>query len=198
MLLWSLVLSLLTGSVFAEDEPFWKVKDKVYSRIENREVIVSVTSAENRGRGHRLSLKGGGQINAPCAFAEEDAKDFEGLAKASSYVDKAHFDQGSNQMDLSLSAYGLSAEVSFKILPKDHQIHYVMTRGPLSGLEGDVVFFEAKKNRCDIGLDGFYVYETFPIPQFFLKFGLEVVLQRMAYAIREKVEEDFKKKGEVK
>lgn len=188
MLIWGLVLSLASA-----EEPFWRSKEKVYSRIEDREIVVSVSSTPDPA-GHRMRLQGGGQMAAPCSFAFQAARDYESLARASSYVSQVKYQADSGRLDATLGAYGLSADLAFKLSSGDQVIDYVMVQGPLSTLEGKVRFLTPrnKKQSCDIGIDGLYFYKTFPIPDFFLRFGLEVVLQKMAYGIREKVEAQYK------
>src|SRR5689334_15731029 len=99
-----LIILAFIAQVHAE-EPFWRSKEKVYERIQNCDVIVSVKSLDRTsGPKHQLSISGGGQVDAPCAFLSEASKDYETFAMESGYVDRVKYDPASKIMDARLSA----------------------------------------------------------------------------------------------
>lgn len=185
-----LVLAILIGPSARAEEPFWRAKEKVYQRIENREVIVSVRSeTAERGR-HRLSIRGGGQVSAPCDEVFKSAQDYETMAKASGYVDRAQFHPETSILEARIAAYGLKSDLSMKMNASDPVLAYEILSGPMKGLKGRFEFLKAGK-KCDVGMDGEFSYEKFPIPEFFLRFGMEVMLQRMAGKVRAFAEERY-------
>lgn len=170
------------------EEPFWRAKEKVYQRIENREVIVSVSSQEAPAGGHHLVIRGGGQVNAPCGVVAKSAQNYEPMAKASGYLDDAKFNADSSILEGHIRAYGLKSKLEMKLQNLNPDIAYEILTGPLKGLNGRFQFLDAGK-KCDVGMTGDFSYEKFPVPQFFLRFGMEVMLQRMAGKIRAYAEE---------
>lgn len=193
--MFSIILAL--NVIASAEEPFWRAKDKVYERIQNREVIVSVKSvARNSGPKHLLAIAGGGQVNAPCAFVFEASKDYETLAKESGYIDQAKYDSSTQILDARIAAYGFKTDVGVKILSRDSALIYQIVKGPVTGMKGEFQFLPSKNpGRCDVGIVGDYSYDKFPIPELFLKFGMEFMLQRMAGRLRAYSEDLYKKKA---
>jgi hypothetical protein len=183
-------------AVFAT-EPFWRAKEKVYERIQNREVIVSVKSLpRTSGPKHQLSISGGGQVSAPCPFVFEASKDYETFALESGYVDRAKFDSASQVMEARLSAYGYKSDIALKVESKNSALIYEIIKGPVKGMKGEFQFLETKSPaKCDVGLVGEYSYDKFPIPEIFLRFGMEFMLQRMAGRLRSYCENLYQKKS---
>lgn len=186
MLLFILMILLPFSS--PAEEPFWRAKEKVYQRIQNREVIVSVSSHDETAGGHRLVIRGGGQVNAPCSEVSKSAQNYEPMAKASGYLDDAKFNADTSILEGHIRAYGLKSKLEMKLQTLSPEIGYEILTGPLKGLTGRFQFFDAGK-KCDVGMTGDFAYEKFPVPQFFLRFGMEVMLQRMAGKIRAFAEE---------
>ncbi len=190
-------LALITSSIACWcEEPFWRAKEKVYSRIQNREVIVSVRAApRTSGLKNQLSIAGGGQVEAPCAFVFEAAKDYEGFAKETGYVERAKYDSATQIMDARLSAYGYKSDIGLKLTSADSAMTYEVLKGPMTGMKGEFKFIPAGAKKCDVGIGGEFAYDKFPIPQLFLRFGMEVMLQRMAGRLRSYSEQLYRKKG---
>jgi hypothetical protein len=44
-------------------------------------------------------------------------------------------------------------------------------------------------------MTGEYSYDHFPVPKFFLEFGVEVIFQKMALRLRRYVEEQYAREG---
>ena len=191
---------LITSSIVCWcEEPFWRAKEKVYSRIQNREIVVSVRAApRTSGMKNLLSIAGGGQVDAPCAFVFAASKDFEAFARQTGYVDRAKFDPVTQILEARLSAYGLKADIAFKMVAGDSAMTYAVLKGPMTGMKGEFKFIPAGAAKCDVGIDGEFAYDKFPVPQFFLSFGMEVMLQRMAGRLRSYSEELYQKKGVVR
>lgn len=192
-----LIIVALIAAVQAE-EPFWRAKEKVYSKIQNREIIVSVKSETRKdGPKNQLSIKGGGQVDVPCAFAYETSKNYETFAMESGFVEKCKYDSSTQNMDATLSVFGYKSDIGVKILSEDQALKYEMLKGPFKGMKGDFKFLPTgNSKKCDIGLGGDFAYDKFPIPQMFLRFGMEVMLQRMAGRLRSYVEKEYSRRSE--
>src|SRR4051812_37606090 len=82
------LLTVLLCISFAAEAPFWKAKPKVYDRVQNGEVIVSVTSGAGSepSAPKQMRINGGGQVAAPCAFVFESAQKYEEVARLSGYI----------------------------------------------------------------------------------------------------------------
>ncbi|MGE4130227.1 MAG: hypothetical protein AB7F86_01240 [Bdellovibrionales bacterium] len=182
------VLGLIVLASQAAATPFWRAKERVYDKIQNREIIVSVSGPT----GH-LQVSGGGQIARSCAYTIEKSRDMKAAALSTGYIDRAEFDSQSQILKAHVKAYGLTAHIEMKMEMDEKKdpptMAFRVLKGPLPGMTGSFEFFKVAAKKCDVGVDGTYKYEKFPLPAFFLKFGLEVMFQRMAGAIRRYVEE---------
>ncbi len=187
---------VLAGTANAE-APFWKSKEKAYNRIQNREVLVVVKgSPAEKGR-KRLTIQGGGQVNAPADFVFKKALEFEQLPKLTDYIQEAKFDEQTRELDIQVKAFTFKAamkmaiEVDDKSTPKS--ISYVLVNGPMKGLRGVFSFYPLSEKKSEVGIDGDMLYDRFPVPKIFLQFGMEVIFQRMALRLREHAESEYKK-----
>ncbi len=184
-----LAVALLTSA--GADEPYWKRKEKVYKRIENREILVSVLSKEDPRGQSTMTIRGGGQVPRPCDEVFARAQQYEKAAKASAFVSSAQFDSASDILAVKIEAFGRSANIrmQLKAHPTERRIDFKVVDGPMTGLSGRYDFFIAKTKKCDVGIDANYSYSEFPLPRFFLEFALEVMFQKMAGSLRQFVEE---------
>ena len=178
--------------------PFWKSKEKIYERVKNGDVVVSVTRHDGReGRGrHRLNIAGGGWVRAPREFVMQKAFEFDRLAKASGYIDSAVYDAAEQKLSIAVSAYGRKAQMQVRLRSvKDvepKRIDYEILNGPLRGLKGAFEFTEIGSIQTEVGIVSEFHYDELPLPKFFIEFGLEVVFQKMAVNLRNYVEHEFK------
>jgi len=173
------LLNLFLSLAVAQTLPFWKGKAKIYERVQNGEVIVSVMAEPQAPpqKHYHLHASGGGQVAAPCDFALKSAQKYEETAKVSSYVTEAKYHPDSKFLDVTI-------EVFF------HQA--TMENGVMRGFTWDLDFTEVNPRRCEIAFAGDFAYDTFPIPQMFLSFGLEAVFKHLAEQLRGHVEHEFK------
>ena len=61
----------------------------------------------------------------------------------------------------------------------------------MTGFSGRVALTDLPKNKCEVGFEGDYKYDEFPIPKLFLEFGMEVIFQRIALRMRGYVEDQY-------
>lgn len=194
-------ISLLTPVFGAEtSRPFWQTKEKVYERIKNGEIIVSVHSEENQTSAmikSKLLVQGGGWVLAPLDFVYKEALKFDQLPKVSGYVTEARFDSATGILKLKWSAFGHQSEMALKLkLSGDNAVRkmdYVIISGPLEGFAGCFEFVSVSSDKTQVGMSGTLGYDRLPIPKIFLEFGLEVVFQKMASRLRGHVEDLYKK-----
>lgn len=196
-----IILALIAGA--SAGEPFWRAKDKVYSRIREREIVVSVKTEPMKKPLHRLVVAGGGQMRAPCDFAFRAAQDYEALAKQSDYIEEARYTPEKNELFVKISAYGYTQSNDMRIeAGKDgafDAIFYEILSGRMKGFKGRFVFYPVAGQEagalCDIGTAGEVSYEKLPLPKIFVTFGMEVMFQRMAGRLRAYAEENYRKRA---
>lgn len=194
----SLILALFASSTVFAEVPFWKAKDKVYERIQNRDIIVSVKEAGTAKPPfqHRLEMNGAGRLEIPCAYAFKLSQDVVAIADESGYMEKSRYNRETQILSTRIAAYGLKADVETKIAADNSEssepnLVFEILKGPMTGLKGQFTFFKVAAKKCDIGLSGDYHYDRFPVPQFFLRFGMEVMFQRMAARLRAYAERQY-------
>lgn len=180
--------------------PFWKAKEKVYTRIQSGEVIVSVMSVDAVAPfAHRMTINGAGHVRAPRDFVFNYAQDFDQIARLSGYIESAKYDKEAGTIDLHIKALGFKSDVtlSVKTLKEEDppRIDFRIIKGPLTGMENQISFAELPRTKTEVGIHGNYSYDKFPIPKMFLEFGLEVVFQRMASRLRQQAEAAYRAEG---
>jgi hypothetical protein len=186
--IWASLLFVMNAGA---SEPFWKAKEKWFSRIqEGHAIIVSVKTEQKKGS-ETLIFQGGGHIKTPQEFAFREAMKFENLKDISDefkevrWVDKTLF--------VHTMAYGFEAKMWLKIAAiPNREIKFEIVQGTLKGLQGVFSFAKVDNLKTEIGIDGHYDYVHFPIPKLFAEFGLEVILQRVAIRLREHIESLYK------
>ncbi len=191
-----LFLALIAGNLAKAELPFWRAKERVYERIQSREIIVSVKNKKaSADKKNQLTISGGGQVSAPCDFVFKAAQDYEKVALASGYVERAQYKD--QTLKVTLAAYGYRSNLEIEVKAGEaRDLNFKILKGPMHGMAGKFDFITTSKpKRCDVGIEGEYTYASFPVPEFFLRFGMEVMLQRMAGRIRAYAEERFSEKG---
>jgi hypothetical protein len=196
--MWKWVLWTLTwASLQAAEAPFWKSKAKVYERVQNGEIIVAVSARENATSPRRtLRLNGGGQVMVPREFVYTQAQKYDQFPRASEHVKSISYDAEKHRVTMDLEALGnrmrFVVEVRANRDVDPWRLEYRVVGGPFVGLTGQVGFADLGQ-KTEVGFSGEYKYDRLPVPQKFLEFGMEVVLQRMAARLRAFVTEEWKK-----
>lgn len=191
------IVLLLGALAAAAETPFWKSKEKVYERIREGEVIVSVKSeAGPKGEAaHRLRVRGGGQVRAPRDFVFKKALEFENLVKVSDYIRRAKYDAPEQKLALEMGAFGYDAKMTLKLKVDESakRVGYEVIDGSLTGMTGEFEFVEVGGEKTDVGILSDYPYEKLGFPAFFAEFGFEVIFQRLAVNLRSHVENEYRK-----
>lgn len=198
MLRWFFSFLAIAAAAPPAGQPFWKSKDKVYQRIQNGEVIVSVAAAAPAPpQAKRLTIQGGGHVRAPRDFVFTYARDFDQIARLSGFIQKSKYNKDDQTIDISVSALGHTADLRLAVKTEAEAapkaIEFEVIRGPLTGMKNRVTFAElSKPTLSEVGIAGEYRYDQFPIPQFFLEFGMEVVFQKIATRLRQQAEAAYR------
>lgn len=193
---WLLTISSALGA----DLPVWKAKEKIYERVQNGEIFVSVREAErNRKTGEKkLELTGGGLVAAPRVTVYEVAQRYEDLPKYSDFIKSAKYDPVTRLVTLELSAFNYKSTMQVEVKPSQNdqaaQMEYTVRTGPLSGLTGRVIMTGLPRGKTEVGLEGEFKYTEFPLPQIFLEFGIELAFRRLAFKLRTQAEQEARPK----
>ena len=189
---WMIFLSV----AMASSPPFWKAKDKVYERVKEGEIIVAVKAEEATSTQKRLTIAGGGQVAAPRDHVLRLARDYNQVARLSGFVEKSVYHSDTGVMDLHLSIFGHHADVKVAVespaSAEPPRLTFRILEGPMQGLRGQLDFVALGPSKTEVGIEGEYAYTRFPLPRFFLEFGLEVAFQKMAARLRQKVESSYR------
>lgn len=146
-------------------------------------------------------MQGGGMISVPKGFAYEHTKDLEVLKQTGNYVKEMNYDQEAGRLFLHTTAFRYHAKMHMQVTYKEDQeknpeksvIQFEIVRGTFQGMKGEFSFEKFDESRTIIGFNSLYNYEELPIPRFFVRFGLEVVIQKMSERIRSVIESEYKK-----
>lgn len=186
--------------IWMEKNPWWRRKPKAAKRLqENHEVLVSVVSEKAGGKDplQRLRMAGAGLVKAPPKFAYERVKEFYRLKQLSDFVVESKFDPKKSRLFLHVAAFNYHArsllEIRFRVEKGQSQILFHIVAGTMKGLRGVLQLEDVERRRTEISMTAFYDYAKLPIPKFFVEFGFEVVLKRVAEKLRNHVEELWKK-----
>jgi len=195
--------SLADRPSLVDAPPFWREKPHLFDRIKRRRaIIVSVRSHKlETESGHELRMQGGGMISVPKDFAYEHSKDLEVLKKTGNYVKELNLDKETGRLFLHTAAFRYHAKMHMQVSYKENHdkspeksvIQFEIVRGTFQGMKGEFNFEEYNGGRTIIGFNSLYNYEELPIPRFFVRFGLEVVIQKMSERIRSVIESEYKK-----
>jgi hypothetical protein len=186
------LLAIFVSVAGADSAPFWKAKEKAYSRVENGEILVSVHSEKPL-----MAINGGGQVRAPRDFVYNFAKDFNHIENLGVYVDHSHYDAEAGTVALSMSALGKHAEFLVRVQSFDDEdprrIAFTITQGPLSGLHADLTFRTlTAPAKSEVGIHGEYRYTDQALYKFLLEMGMEMVFRRMAERLRDQVQAAYR------
>lgn len=183
----------------SNEAPFWKAKEKIYAKIRDEKAIVVSVKAEHENadpkKPHIMIMSGGGMISTPQNFAYERSLDFSNLKKVSSHVRRADYNAKDQTLDLHTEAFNYHAHMKLKVDRVENNsekaILFKVIQGHFLGMEGKVSFNEVSALRSEIGFAAGYRYDKLPFPKFFVEFGLEVVIQKIAALLRTNIENQY-------
>lgn len=178
-----------------ETTPFWRTKTKVLKKItDERAIIVSVKSVKT-GEGSRLLMSGGGLVKLPMEKVFVETQKYENLKRVSDHVREVDYRASKKELYLHTEAYSYHARMTMVLTPQNidekyRRIHFKIVRGNFLGMEGAFTFENYKPEATLMGFQAQYDYKKLPMPQFFVEFGLEFVLQKVAGLMRRYLEKE--------
>ncbi len=197
-------------------EPFWRAKPKVFEKITNeRQVVVSVNAEKikNPGAGDTnkniLRMDGAGLVNTEVEPTYLEAQKYDELKQISDHVIEVKVGPSPQDVFIHTEAYNYHARMTMRVTPakdKDGSRHlrFQVLEGNFKGMTGEFSFSAYQptgalgklvKNATVLGFHAEYEYTVLPMPQFFVEFGIEVVLQRVASRMRSFLEEKLTAKA---
>ncbi len=199
LLLFNAVLvqsAMLCAKTSKSSVAFWRDNPKLLKKVhENRDILVSVKSTmapKISPKAKHLDMQGVGLVNSPTETAFKLAKDFSNLPKVSSFIKKVKYDAVSHKLYMHSVAFDYHAKmwmlVGFVEDKSKKSITFKVVKGVFSGMTGEISFKELPKNKSQIELLAAYNYIDLAIPSFFIEFGLEVIIQKVAVKMRSFIE----------
>lgn len=185
--------------VAPEAEPFWKRKEKIYQRVKSeRMVAVKVTAIADESKGkdfRRMKMLGAGHSHVPTRFAFDQACAFDKLPKMSSYIRHVSHHKEIGQVAMHSQAFGYKAFMRMQVDPQwqgeKGRIGVRVIEGTFEGMTATLLLEPLDPTHTEISLTAQYDYEKLPIPAFFVEFGLEVVVQKVAERMRAFAEQEY-------
>ncbi|MCB0378404.1 MAG: hypothetical protein KDD33_07925 [Bdellovibrionales bacterium] len=193
-----LTVSLPNGALGQEELPFWRQKKGLFQSIRNeRKVVVSVKEESVQGQ-QRFRMVGVGAVNAPLEFCVERVKDYEKLTSLSSAFKKVTHNPQKKQIYMVLEALGYQARLLLeykwrKIDDKKQQMDWRVIWGPFKGMVGHYQFQDLSRGQTEVSLWSTFSAVKLPVPDFLLKFTLEVIAEKVAKKMRSFIEDNYRK-----
>ncbi len=188
-----LMISLLSAASGGE-RPFWRVKPKVLKKItDDRAIMVLVGAQPKKLKVSELKMQGGGQIKRPIEIVFRRVQKYDDLTKVSDYIKEVRENPSRGELFIRTEAFHYQARMTMKITPSsldqiNKKLEFKVIDGNFKGMTGAFTFEEYKPGLTLMGFEALYEYEKLPMPQFFIEFGLEIVLQKVAARMRTFIE----------
>ncbi|MEQ1664985.1 MAG: hypothetical protein ABL927_06370 [Bdellovibrionales bacterium] len=184
--------------------PFWQAKPKVFKRVvDDREIIVSVTTEKLTAKvhkfSHRIKMQGGGLVYGQIGPVFSKIQRYSELTKVSGHILEVLWTPATNELFIHTEAFKFHAVMTLKIQVDNnsHKLKFNVIKGHFEGMSGEFSFMEFAghlkdnkqvRNSVLMGFNARYDYQTPPMPQFLMEFGLEVILQKVAGLMRSYLE----------
>lgn len=183
--------------VFPE-QPFWQSKKIAQKMREERFIAISVTQAKDSRRKF-LRFGGAGLVKVPLDYSFTTAQKLEDLKTVSDHFEEVKWDRATNLIYLRTRAFGWVAEMLLQVDFESQKkiIRWRNVAGSLAGMVGGIHFRDDGRQMTEMSMTAEYTFEKLPLPTFFVEFGLEIVLQRVAGLMRAFIEEQFNKKKDI-
>lgn len=187
-------VAMASSTEFIE-KPFWRVKPPLLKKIiDNRDIIVSVSTlerVEKKSGLHTLLMRGGGMVKKESTLVFAEVLKYENLKKVSERIVEVQFSSEKNELYVHCEAFNYHARMWMSVTPlhekgenSDPKLKFKVLRGNFVGMEGEFIFENYKPGITLMGFNATFDYKTLPMPRFFVEFGLEIVLQKVARDMR--------------
>ena len=146
---------------------------------------------------HQLKMVAGAWVNVPFQETYNFAKEFKNYLRVSEYVQEVQVIDSKKLMYASTKAFGQTAEFLMQTYVKQKnkksgQIQWRIVGGLFSGMVVVFDFKDVGRRRTEISMTALYKFHKLPLAQFFVEFGLEVIMQKAGAHLRSLVESDYK------
>ena len=174
-------------------QPFWKAKPEVYRKVlEERAVMVSAKSSP------LIKLTGGGVVDAPADFTFNEAQKYEKIDAALDFIENVKWDKDKTELDFDIHILGINGHAMLMILAsepneKPRRLKFVIRKGWMQGLNGELSFDDLSETRTEVGLDASLNESKGFFSRFFWSLTLEGVMKKAAESLRSYVEAEWKK-----
>jgi ribosome-associated toxin RatA of RatAB toxin-antitoxin module len=108
---------------------------------------------------------------------------------------KSQYDAQSQTLFLQLSAYNYTTQMWLKMgiskssgLDDLKQLHFTVVKGVFKNMKGRILFRKIEVEQTQMEIHSEFEYKSLPMPDFFLEFALEVVMQKVASKMRSFIE----------
>jgi hypothetical protein len=178
--------------------PFWRKKPNVYKKLlEERRIVVTASTVKGSGpKPYHLSVKAAGIINAPFQFCRKWVQEYEKLPKVDSRFKRVKYYPDRQRIYLHLEAYGFGARMILRVQrgvgERAFELRWRSIQGSFLGMTGTIRVDAVAAERCEISLTGDHHSSRIVLPPILLNFGLEIVGQKVAGAMRSFIEEEYR------
>ena len=172
------------------------MKPKVLKKItDDRAIIVLVGAELKKNKLSELKMQGGGLIKKSPAKVAVRVQRYEDLPGISDYIKEVKVSSDRKEVFIHTEAFKYHARMKMKISPEKvsdtlEKLEFTIIEGNFKGMTGHFTFEKHKPSATLMGFEARYEYKKLPMPQFFLEFGLEFVLQKVAAKMRTYLENE--------
>jgi hypothetical protein len=169
------------------------VQDKVFSSVKVEKTL--------KPKANLLKLKSLGVINTPLSFCFNELKNFKAYEGYSQFVDKVDVIKDKQILIIKFSAFKYSATLKIKYFyqmqsPTKAIIFGKVIDGTFKGLKFqletvDAYALDKGRRKSRVLLKALHAYVKLPLPEFFLKFGFEVVLEKLSKTLKYEIEKKY-------
>ena len=181
-----------------EELPFWRKKTKLYEQIKTQRRVVVSVKEESGKEGQKFRMVGAGAVNVPVEFAVKQIMEFEKLPSVSSYFKKVVHKKKEKQIYIVLEALGYQARMrlEYKWHKDGRQMDWRVIWGPFKGMLGHYQFQSLSQDQTEVSIWSTFKNPKLPVPQFLMKFTLEVIAEKVAQKMRSFIESEYKRTKE--
>ena len=170
-------------------------------KFQEKEILVSVTVTD-RPKGlippQSLNHNGAFYVGTYAKSGFQRTKGFQFLKNMKEYIKSYKWNEKNKSLYIKGQAFKYHAQLWMKfeyheIQSKEgplYEIRWTHTKGLFTGMKGVLRFKDIGRRKHQITMTARYNFSKLPLPKFFVQFGLEVVLQKAAFKLRQYIEHE--------
>ncbi len=187
------------GAQFLNEDPFWRVKTKVYNKIKkDRSIVVSVTTQSLKDDNTKWFFRGGGWIEAPLEFSWRLANDFERLKELPNYFQRVSYVPDKKKLFLRVKIFGVEKEIVLHMQlvesKNEKRLHWKNLEGLYQGMEGVLVFKAVERQKTEVSMSATYQSKETALP-WLVTFAVEALIHHVAVSLRNLTETEYNQQG---